>query len=94
MTEETSILAKDGNFAYVPDVLPVEDTIANVESGIHTLPQDAKIAMATCQAAYKCNINTKEIKAIKNLNTDKNTLILPTDKGNATVAVVLNVPDY
>ncbi len=38
--EETSLLAKGGNYAVTPSTVPVEDIISKIESGIRTLPND------------------------------------------------------
>ena len=98
-SEETSVLSKGGNFSITPDKVPVEDIIANVESGIRALPRDVaeEIRIETFRILRnaktpKSNITTKEKKAIKNLNADKDILILAADKGNATV--VMKTDDY
>ena len=36
--DETSILAKGGNFSSTPSIVPVEEIIANVETAIQRLP--------------------------------------------------------
>ena len=90
--EETSVLAKGGNFAVTPSFVPVEDIIANVESGIRGLPEHeseeirGEVARILRKAKKPVsNLPAKERNALKSLNSDKDIIILPADKGNATV---------
>ncbi|XP_060534544.1 uncharacterized protein LOC132706961 [Cylas formicarius] len=97
--EETSILSKGGNFAITPDSVPFEDIIANIESGIRNLQADIAKEIRTESARIlrrakppKSNVSSKEKRAIRDLNKDISVIVLPADKGNATV--VLNTVDY
>ncbi|XP_042317891.1 uncharacterized protein LOC121927917 [Sceloporus undulatus] len=92
--EETFILAKGGNFAVTTTRIPVEDIIAQVESALHHLPEEKaeEIRGETARILRKAklppsNITKKERKAIKDLNSDPEIIILPVDKGNATVII-------
>ena len=97
--EECSVLAKGANFAIVPDTVPVEEIISNVESSIRNLPQDVADEIRTEAARVlskakppKSNLTSNEKKTIINLYADQNILILPADKGNATV--IMKTEDY
>ncbi|KAK9874835.1 hypothetical protein WA026_005651 [Henosepilachna vigintioctopunctata] len=96
---EESILAKGGNFAVTPRNVPVEEIIANIEAGIRNLPQDsAEEIRRDCSKILqharppKSNIPYTERRALKDLRNNKDIIILPADKGNATT--VLNTVDY
>nr|XP_060622650.1 uncharacterized protein LOC132769734 [Anolis sagrei ordinatus] len=90
--DQVSILAKGGNFAVTATRIPVENIIANVESAIYRLPEEeAEEVRAEAARILKkaklpsSNITRKERQAIRDLNSDPDILILPADKGNATV---------
>ena len=90
---------KGGNFAIIPNTIPIEDIIFNIESAIRSLPE-CEAEEIRCESSRilrkaktpKCNIKHSEKLAIKELNDNKNILILPADKGNATV--VIETDDY
>ncbi|XP_072380766.1 uncharacterized protein [Diabrotica undecimpunctata] len=89
---ETSLLAKGVNFAIAPKVTPKEDIIANIESAIRNLPIEKAEEIRTESARIlhkaktpKNNLSHQEIRAIKSLNAYKDVVILPADKGNATI---------
>ncbi|KAJ4427431.1 hypothetical protein ANN_25053 [Periplaneta americana] len=97
--EEITVLAKGGNYAVTPRLVPIEDITANIESGIRNLSSNAteEIRRETARvlqhvAPPKSNLSGEERKAIKTLNEKDNIVILAADKGNATV--VLNTEDY
>jgi len=92
-------LLQEGNFAIVPAKLPVEEIIANVESGIrsllmHTAEHLRAETSRVLQRSKppKNNLTFGETAAPKTLNQDKNILVLPADKGNATV--IISTTDY
>ena len=98
-TEEQNVLAKEGNYAVTPKEIPKEQIIANIETAIRTLPEEQAVTIRTETSCIlrkakppKRNLTNKEFRALKDLNTDENILILPADKGNATV--VMNTTDY
>jgi len=87
-------LSKGRNFAIVPAKLPVEEIIANVESGIRSLPIPTveHITAETSRILQrakppKSNLTFGERTALKAPNQDREILILPADKGNATVII-------
>ncbi|XP_062837651.1 uncharacterized protein LOC134299269 [Anolis carolinensis] len=90
--DQVSILEKGGNFAVTTTRIPVENIIANVESAIYQLPEEEaeEVRMETARILRNAklppsNITRKERQAIKDLNSDPEIIILPADKGNATV---------
>ena len=97
--DQTSILAKGGNFAITPKSVPTEEIIANTEAAITSLP-DSKAEEIRSEVSRilrrskppKSNIKQREKQALKQLNNNKNIVILPADKGNATV--IMETDDY
>ena len=79
--------------------VPVEEIVASVEAGIRGLPRDQadeirlEAARALKRAAPpKCNLLSVELRALRDLRRDDSIVIVPADKGSATV--VLNTEDY
>ncbi|XP_030762746.1 uncharacterized protein LOC115887456 [Sitophilus oryzae] len=98
-TSEVTLLAKGGNFAITPKVVPVEDIIAGTEAAIRNLPNSIAdeirfetVNILRTAKAPKSNLSREEHQALKSLNADKDILVLPADKGNATV--VMKSEDY
>ena len=96
---QISVLAKGGNFAVTPNSVPLEDIISSIEAAITSLPDSVAEEIRTESSRIlkkakspKCNISYSEKKAIKELNAMNNILILPADKGSATV--VMEMEDY
>lgn len=94
-----SVLAKGFNFSVTPSKIPKEDIITAVESSISKLPLDKAeiIRQETCHILRKAvqpkkNISLEEFKALKALRLNKEIIVLPADKGNATV--IMNTSDY
>ncbi|XP_046398173.1 uncharacterized protein LOC124164978 [Ischnura elegans] len=88
----TAVLAKGLNFAITPRDIPRERFITEVESGIRKLPKPVAdeiredVARVLRRAKPpKPNITLKERAALNALRENKNIVILPADKGNATV---------
>ena len=99
--DSESILKKGLNFALTPTRIPVEDIICGVESAIGHLPPDEAeiVRQDTCRILrnatsqhQKANVTKRERIALKNLRKNEDLVILPADKGNATV--LLNKEDY
>ncbi|XP_054706811.1 uncharacterized protein LOC129216619 [Uloborus diversus] len=97
--DEISVLKRGGNFAVVPKYIPVEDIVANIEAGLHKLPKDVSAdihreASRILQRANtpRSNITAQERRALKQLKSNQDIVILATYKGNATA--VLNTKDY
>ncbi|KAL0269180.1 UNVERIFIED_CONTAM: hypothetical protein PYX00_006992 [Menopon gallinae] len=98
-TPAISALAKGQNFAITPNRIPVEDIITRVEATIQLLPsataeeiRSETVHLLKRTKPPKTNIPPKELQAIKNLKRNQDIIILPADKGNATV--ILNKTDY
>ncbi|XP_074035217.1 uncharacterized protein [Leptinotarsa decemlineata] len=96
----TEALAKGFNFAVAPGRIPVENIISNVESALNriddketqeSIRQDIAHVLKNAKPPTR-NIPHKEYQALKNLRENEDIIILPADKGNATV--VLNTIDY
>ncbi|CAH1100638.1 unnamed protein product [Psylliodes chrysocephalus] len=97
--DETSLLAKGGNFSITPQTIPTEEGITNIEAEIEILPPGVKEEVCSESARIprkpklpKSNILRGEKEAIRSLNENEKIIILPFDKGNATV--VMNTSDY
>ncbi|XP_011873071.1 PREDICTED: uncharacterized protein LOC105564909, partial [Vollenhovia emeryi] len=96
---ETAILAKGHNFAVTPSRIPTEEIISQIETAIFQLPPEAgnNIRQQSAQILRKAkpptqNINREERLALRSLRQNDDILILPADKGNATV--VMDKRDY
>jgi hypothetical protein len=96
---EQSVLRKGLNFAVTPKELPTKDYIVSTEIACRNLPaakaQSLRSEVVKCVRKAKppkSNIKSSERKALFELKKDKNIIILPADKGRATV--VLNTSDY
>ncbi|XP_046406364.1 uncharacterized protein LOC124171266 [Ischnura elegans] len=88
----TSVLAKGLNFAITPRDIPREKIITEVETGIRILPrlvadeirEDVARVLRNAKPP-KPNMTAGERTALKALRENQDILILPADKGNATV---------
>ncbi|XP_068674499.1 uncharacterized protein [Montipora foliosa] len=97
---EISLLRKGMNFAITPRSVPVKEVLTAVEQGISNLPRDAKDEVRgdicniikNAKAPKTYNLNQGERQAMKKLKGNDSILVLPADKGNATV--VMNKLDY
>ena len=96
---ERDVLALGLNFGIAPKAVPVVDIIAAVESAANELPEEKALELRT--GVKKCLQNAKKPKsnlgkeqreALRKLREDDSIVILPADKGNATV--VMNKEDY
>ncbi|XP_046406218.1 uncharacterized protein LOC124171124 [Ischnura elegans] len=95
----TEVLAKGLNFAITPRDIPRETIITEVESGIRKLPktvadevrEDVTRVLRSAKPP-KSNITPKERAALKALREDGSIVVLPADKGNATV--LMKKEDY
>ncbi|XP_011864941.1 PREDICTED: uncharacterized protein LOC105560403, partial [Vollenhovia emeryi] len=93
------ILAKGHNFAVTPSRIPTEEIISQIETAIFQLPPEAgsNIRQQSAQILRKAklpiqNFNREERLALRSLRQNDDILILPADKGNATV--VMDKRDY
>lgn len=99
--EEVAILSKGMNFAITPRRIPVEEIIGNIEECMvreripkgtaDEIRQDAAVILRRAKLPPS-NITREESLALRTLRQNQNIVILPADKGNATV--VLNTEDY
>lgn len=91
-------LSKGFNFAVSPKEIPVEEIICGVENGIQKLAiedqecvrQDVARILRKSKAPPP-NIPSKELRALKKIKRNTDVVILPADKGNATVVMDASV---
>ena len=99
-SNETSLLRKGLNFAVTPRTVPTKEILASVEAAIYNLPrekQDATRAeiygvLKQAKPPKQQNLTREERRALKDLKSDENIVIIRADKGNCTV--VMNKTDY
>ena len=90
--EEKSILSKGLNYAVSPQKVPVTDYIVQTEKACRLLPPEDRDSLRS-EVVHICrshkpstpNITRAEREALANLKKDDNIIILPADKGRATV---------
>ena len=90
--EEESILSKGLNYAVSPQKVPVTDYIVQTEKACRLLPPEDRDSLRS-EVVHICrshkpstpNITRAEREALVNLKKDDNIIILPADKGRATV---------
>lgn len=94
-----NILKKGFNYAITPREVPIKEIITNVEVAIQHLKEEEAetVRQEVCHVLRhsrppKQNITRAERTALKKLRENKEVVILPADKGNATV--ILNSADY
>ena len=91
---ETTVLARGLNFAVTPDRLPVNDIIVQTEKACGLIQEGErdKLRAEVCGALIsahlpKSNISKEERAALRNIGKDKSVMVLPSDKGKATVVM-------
>ncbi len=96
---EKKALSKGLNFTPAPKSIPIPRIVAAVETGLRKVPSsEAELARINIIGALTkakpppSNITTEEYRAIKDLKKDNSILILPADKGRATV--ILDKSEY
>ena len=100
--DESHILAlsKGLNFAPAPKKIPTAHLVATIEAAIRSGVSETvavKTRMSVIGSVSRArmplrNVPPKEMRALKDLASDEDILILPPDKGKATVA--MNKADY
>ena len=97
--DQTEALKKGLNFAPAPEKVPVTQIISSVEKGLRNIPPQvaAKARKQISHLMVKSRIPPTNLqpnlrKALKTLRENKDIIILPADKGRATV--VMNKEDY
>ena len=91
---EENVLALGLNYAITPTSIPYSDFIASMEATAKNLnASDAnKLRHNVSKALHrakvpKMNLNWEMLRAVKSLRRSEDIVILPADKGNATVAM-------
>ena len=89
-----AVLSKGLNFVPAPAKIPTAEIVAAVESGLVRVPEESaeaarsKIIGALSKARPPpVNLLPQERRAIKSLQQDDHILVLPADKGRATVVI-------
>ena len=91
-TIETSLQGKGLNFAVIPDHIPATEIVASVEATLKRLDLETadlvrREVNTTLRRARppRSNINREQRIALKALRQDRSIVILPADKGRASV---------
>ena len=94
---EEEVLALGLSFAIAPRSIPFEDIIAATEATAHRLDQNTADSLRTDMAEVlrkakppKPNMSFKQRSAVRTLRNDSNIVIVPADKGKATVVMDKN----
>ena len=99
--QQKSVLSKGLNFAPTPNRIPVARIIANVETALKFLKASSTsvsnarsriVGILNREPRLTPNLSPSERLALKQLKTNEDIIILPADKGRATV--VLDRKDY
>ena len=100
LSEHEIISLQNGlNFATIPGSIPISRIVANVETGIPRSSRSKASIRASVVSLLKSskpetttNISKQQLAAIRNLKQDPSIVIVPADKGRATV--VMNTAEY
>ena len=84
---QEEVLKMGLNFAPVPTKFPLHDTITGIEEAARRLPQDDANDLHTSSKLPKDNIIKEHRGALQEMKGWKDEVILPADKGNATVVM-------
>ena len=96
-----SVLAGDLNYALPPKHIPTSQIVASAEEALRksqapeettNKAQSQIICVLNKAKTSKPNLSVPEAKALRELHRDNSLMILPADKGRATV--VMNKTDY
>jgi len=98
-THQKNVLAKGLNFAITPNHLPKEDFVVVVEKACRSMEDEVtegfkNEVLGTLRSA-KCpqsNLTLQEQQAVSDLKSNPTVMVLPADKGRATV--VLDKAEY
>ncbi|XP_072047007.1 uncharacterized protein [Amphiura filiformis] len=89
---QESVLAKGLNFSPAPNKIPYEEYIVATEQACHKLSNNEATVLRSEIAGVlrnarppKSNISAEERRAIQDLKKEESILVLPADKGKATV---------
>ena len=85
-------MSKGLNFAPAPKRIPTKEIVASVESALKRVSQDSASSVRTQMISLlrsakppPSNLTPEDLKAISTLKKDQDLMILPADKGRATV---------
>ena len=98
LIEQEIISLQNGlNFATTPRSIRTSRIVANIETGIYNLPHSSKASIRVSilknrKPETTNNISKQQLAAIRNLKQDPSIVIVPADKGRATV--VMNTAEY
>ena len=97
--DEKELLEKGLNYSITPTTIPAVELVAKIETVLAGMPTEeadtihADLSSVICRTqAQKPNCTRNQIAALKSLQQNDNIIILPADKGRATV--ILNKEDY
>ena len=99
--DQVALLSQGSKFAIAPKEIPILDIVCGVEEGLQQVPRGKKTfvdcAMAKITQILKCaspppdNLTPQERKAVSELKSCSDIIILEADKGNCTA--VMNKSD-
>ncbi|XP_071054396.1 uncharacterized protein [Onthophagus taurus] len=92
--DKTSVLAKGLNYAIAPKKVPKEEIICEVEAAVRGMPtlkaeeirQEVTRVLKSAKPP-KSNLTVGEKKALRSIKEKSEIVVLPADKGNATVVM-------
>lgn len=97
--DQTKLLSKGMNFSITPKEIPVKEIVSRVENTVKNLEKAesdnirAKVSLTLQKAKAPIqNLSKAERLSLKQLREDESIVILPADKGRASV--ILNKEDY
>nr|XP_022912150.1 uncharacterized protein LOC111423134 [Onthophagus taurus] len=86
--DETSVLAKGLNYAIAPKKVPKEEIICEVEAAVRGMPAlKAEEIRQEVARPPKSNLTVGEKTALPSIKEKSEIVVLPADKGNATVVM-------
>ena len=95
----TNLLRRGLNFAITPQSIPVEEIVTSTELACRNLDAETAASLRSEVArsvkrrkTLKPNVPKEEIRALQDLKKDRDIMVLPADKGKATV--ILDKKDY
>ena len=97
-TQQKNVLANGLNFAISPNILPKEDFVVAVEKACRTMEEEAEdfrnevLGTLRSPRCPQSNLTIQELEAMSDLKRNSSVMILPADKGRATV--VLDKAEY
>ena len=90
-THQKNVLAKGLNFAITLNHLPKEDFVVAVEKACHSMEEEVAEGFRSAKCPQS-NLTVQEQQAVSDLKSNPTVMVLPADKGRATV--VLDKAEY